>query len=350
MKMNKFLAGVCAGLIFCWQGMAIAGAPADVPKDVKYILGFYYGNGENILIRENDGNLELLYRTLREDNCFAKANIFPLQKEHFDSYLMNEAGPITGSEANVSFERDKDGYGITCKVGGHRYSRYFLGTGNGENALPFRLPAVNDWEKLRSDAEKAVMPAALAVGTQAQLVNLANISGLKLVAVYACSDNCFGAPLYKSSNMYLAAEAAAALEKVNKELNTWGYGIMVWDAYRPWAISKLAYLALPDNKKFMLEDPDVKGSVHNTGLAVDVSLYDLATGNPAEMISGFDEPSMRQYSSYVGGTEKQRYLRSLLREIMGKHGFSGIEMEWWHFEYGDCSRYAHLNLPLESLN
>ena len=59
MKMNKFLAGVCAGLIFCCQGMAIAGAPADVPKDVKYILGFYYGNGENILIRENDGNLVL---------------------------------------------------------------------------------------------------------------------------------------------------------------------------------------------------------------------------------------------------------------------------------------------------
>lgn len=350
MKMNKFLAGVCAGLIFCWQGMAIAGVPADVPKDVKYILGFYYGNGDNILIRENAGNLELLYRTLREDNCFAKANIFPLQKEHFDSYLMNEAGPITGSEANVSFERDKDGYGITCKVGGHRYSRYFLGTGNGENALPFRLPAVNDWEKLRSDAEKAVMPAALAAGTQAQLVNLANISGLKLVSVYAGSDNCFGAPLYKSPNMYLAAEAAAALEKVNKELNTWGYGIMVWDAYRPWAISKLAYLALPDNKKFMLEDPNVKGSVHNTGLAVDVSLYDLTTGNSAEMISGFDEPSMRQYSSYAGGTEKQRYLRSLLREIMGKHGFSGIEMEWWHFEYGDCSKYAHLNIPLEFLN
>lgn len=209
---------------------------------------------------------------------------------------------------------------------------------------------MNDWEKLRSDADKAVMPAALAAGTQVQLINLANISGLKLVAVYAGSDNCFGAPLYKSPNMYLAAEAAAALEKVNKELNTWGYGIMVWDAYRPWAISKLAYLALPDNKKFMLEDPDVKGSVHNTGLAVDVSLYDLATGNPVEMISGFDEPSMRQYSSYAGGTEKQRYLRSLLREIMGKHGFSGIEMEWWHFEYGDCSKYAHLNLPLESLN
>lgn len=349
MKMNKFLAGVCAGLIFCWQGLAAAGVPADVPKDVKYILGFYYGNGENILIREKDGNLELLYRTLREDNCFARANIFPLQKEHFDSYLMNEAGPITGSEANVSFERDKEGYGITCKVGGHRYSRYFLGTGNGENALPFRFPAVDNWDLLRSEADKAAMPSALSSGEQARLVNLATVPDIKLSPVYAGSENCFGAPLYTTSDMYLADNAAAALEQVNKELRTWGFGIMVWDAYRPWAVSKLAYLALPDNKKFMLEDPDLKGSVHNTGLAVDVSLYDIKSGVPVEMISGFDEPSMRQYASYAGGTEKQRYLRSLLREIMGKYGFSGIEMEWWHFEYGDCSGYAHLNIPLESL-
>lgn len=349
MKIGTFLAGVCAGLIFCFQGMAMAGVPADVPKDVKYILGFYYGNGENILIRENNGGLELLYRTLNEDKCFARANIFPLQKEHFDSYLMNEAGPITGSEANVSFERDKDGYGITCKVGGHRYSRYFFGTGNGENAIPFRFPAVSDWETLRNEAEQAVMPAALAAGKQAELINLASVPGLKLDSVYAGSENCFGAPLYQSQGLYLSVDAAAALEKVNKELNSWGYGLQVWDAYRPWSVSKLAYLALPENKKFMLEDPDLKGSVHNTGIAVDVSLFDVQTGEPAEMISGFDEPSMRQYSSYAGGTERQRYLRALLRETMGKYGFTGIEMEWWHFEYGNSNEYAHLNIPFESI-
>lgn len=349
MKMRTFMAGVCAGLIFCVQGVVSAAIPTDVPKDVKYILGFYYGNGENILIRENNGGLELLYRTLNEDKCFARANIFPLQKEHFDSYMMNEAGPITGSEANVSFERDKDGYGITCKVGGHRYSRYFLGTGNGENALPFRLPAVSDWTALRGEAEQAVMPPTLAAGKQAQLISLAAVPGLRLNSVYAGSDNCFGAPLYKSQGLYLAADAAAALEKVNKELNSWGYGLLVWDAYRPWSVSKLAYLALPENKKFMLEDPDLKGSVHNTGIAVDVSLYDLKTGESAEMISGFDEPSMRQYASYSGGTERQRYLRALLRETMEKHGFSGIEMEWWHFEYGSSAEYAHLNIPFESI-
>ena len=59
---------------------------------------------------------------------------------------------------------------------------------------------------------------------------------------------------------------------------------------------------------------------------------------------GFDEPSLRQYAGYAGGTSRERYLRSLLREEMELQGFKGIEMEWWHFEYGDCSKFAHLNV------
>ena len=94
----------------------------------------------------------------------------------------------------------------------------------------------------------------------------------------------------------------------------------------------------------MLEDPETKGSPHNTGLAVDVSLYDLETGEQVEMSSGFDEPSPRQYASYAGGTSHQRALRSLLRETMEVHGFKGIEMEWWHFEYGGIEKFAHQNI------
>lgn len=348
MNYKKMLAGVAAGLLLCVQTAAFA-APKDAPKDVKYLLGFYYGNGENILIRENKGDLELLYRTLREDKCFDKANVFPLKKDRFDSYTMNEAGPMASSEVGVSFERDTDGYGVTCKIGGHRYSRYFLGQGTGENAKAFRLPAVADWNKLRQEADAAAMPASLSSGAQNQLVNLASVSGVKLNSVYAGSDNCFGAPLYLSSKLYLGSKAAAALGKVQQDLAGYGYGLVVWDAYRPWSISKLAYLALPQDKKFMLEDPEVKGSTHNTGNAVDVSLYDLSSGEAVEMISGFDEPSMRQYYSYTGGTERQRYLRNLLRTVMEKYGFTGIEMEWWHFEYDKNTAYAHLNVPLENL-
>lgn len=349
MNYRNLLAGLAAGLLFYVQTgaeLALAAVPDDAPKDIKYILGFYYGNGENILIRENNGRLELLYRTAQEDRSFAAANLYPLSKVHFDSYTLQESGPMSNTEAGVRFERDTDGYGISCRVGGNTYSRYFLGTTQGERAKPFRLEerSAEEWAKLRTEAAKAVVPAALAAGEQAQLVDAASVAGVKVNSVYAGSDNLFGAPLYSTPNLFVAKDAAAALGRVQQRLAAYGYGLVLWDAYRPWSVSKLANLALPEGKKDMLEDPEVKGSVHNTGNAVDVGLYSLDSGEELDMGCGFDEPSLRQYASYAGGTSRERYLRSLLREEMELQGFKGIEMEWWHFEFGDCSKFAHLNV------
>lgn len=349
MNYRNLLAGLAAGLLFYVQTgaeLALAAVPDDAPKDIKYILGFYYGNGENILIRENNGRLELLYRTAQEDSSFAAANLYPLSKVHFDSYTLQESGPMSNTEAGVRFERDTDGYGISCRVGGNTYSRYFLGTTQGERAKPFRLEerSAEEWTKLRDEAAKAAVPAALAAGEQAQLVDAASVAGLKVNSVYAGSDNLFGAPLYSTPKLFVAKDAAAALGRVQQRLAPYGYGLVLWDAYRPWSVSKLANLALPEGKKDMLEDPEVKGSVHNTGNAVDVGLYSLDSGEELDMGCGFDEPSLRQYASYAGGTSRERYLRSLLREEMELQGFKGIEMEWWHFEFGDCSKFAHLNV------
>lgn len=349
MNYRNLLAGLAAGLLFYVQTgaeLALAAVPNDAPKDIKYILGFYYGNGENILIRENNGRLELLYRTAQEDRSFAAANLYPLSKVHFDSYTLQESGPMSNTEAGVRFERDTDGYGISCRVGGNTYSRYFLGTTQGERAKPFRLEerSAEEWAKLRAEAAKATVPAALAAGEQAQLVDAATVAGVKVNSVYAGSDNLFGAPLYSTPNLFVAKDAAAALGRVQQRLAAYGYGLVLWDAYRPWSVSKLANLALPEGKKDMLEDPEVKGSVHNTGNAVDVGLYSLDSGEELDMGCGFDEPSLRQYASYAGGTSRERYLRSLLREEMELQGFKGIEMEWWHFEFGDCSKFAHLNV------
>lgn len=349
MNYRNLLAGLAAGLLFYVQTgaeLALAAVPDDAPKDIKYILGFYYGNGENILIRENNGRLELLYRTAQEDRSFAAANLYPLSKVHFDSYTLQESGPMSNTEAGVRFERDTDGYGISCRVGGNTYSRYFLGTTQGERAKPFRLEerSAEEWAKLREEAAKAAVPAALAAGEQAQLVDAASVAGVKVNSVYAGSDNLFGAPLYSTPKLFVAKDAAAALGRVQQRLAPYGYGLVLWDAYRPWSVSKLANLALPEGKKDMLEDPEVKGSVHNTGNAVDVGLYSLDSGEELDMGCGFDEPSLRQYASYAGGTSRERYLRSLLREEMELQGFKGIEMEWWHFEFGDCSKFAHLNV------
>lgn len=350
MNYKKMLTGIFAGLLlYVPMNMVQAAVPKDAPKDVKYILGFYYGNGENIIIRENNDKLELLYRFSREDKTFSGANIYPLTKVHFDAYTMNESGPMSSSEANVRFERDSDGYGIACRIGGHTYTRYFLGSGEGERAEKFKLPVLANekWESLRTEAKKAVMPASLAEGENASLVDAATILGLKVESVYGNSANCFSKALYPTTKLYVAQQVAYGLEKVQEQLAQKGYGLILYDAYRPWHISKLANLALPEDKKHLLEDPDTLGSVHNTGLAVDVSLYDLQTGKSVEMISGFDEPSMRQYASYPGGTTKQRYLRQMLREIMEDNGFQSIEMEWWHFIYITENKMAHLNVEVK---
>ena len=350
MNYRNFLTGIAAGLLlFVNTGISLAAVPQDVPKYVKYMLGFYYGNGENILIREQQGRLELLYRTHPQDKCFDLANIYPLSKNHFDSYTMRETGPMSSTEVAVHFDRDADGYGVNCRIGGHSYRKYDFGQNTGEKGKNFRFPERNDWDQLRQQAAETKIPAGLTIGEKANLVQLHNSAGLKMQSIYATNENCFGQQLYTIDKLCLDQKAAQALERVKQRLADYGYGLLVWDAYRPWQISMLAHLALPEDSKQMLEDPLTKGSIHNTGMAVDVSLYDLATGTGVEMISGFDEPSLRQYASYPGGTGKQRYLRGLLRECMELEGFQGIEMEWWHFNYVTEHVYACLNIPLENI-
>ncbi|MDM8109949.1 M15 family metallopeptidase [Phascolarctobacterium faecium] len=315
--------------------------PKDCPKDLKYILGMYYGNGEMFLLRENNGEVELVYRFGQKDYTFAGSNVYPLYKEHFDSYTINESGPLNHLDAAVRIERSREGYGVSCSVGGNRYSRRFFA---GENGRPFRFAPVSDWQALKTAADAAVMPAQLGTGQQAQLVDLAQaVPGLKFDLRYAQADNCFGQALTDDQRAFLDADAAQALAQAQQYLKPYGYGILVWEAYRPWSVSKLAYDALPADKKSMLPAPEV-GFSHNTGRSIDVSLYLLVTGENAGMISGFDEPSVRQYASFAGGTTLERYRRDLLRSAMQMAGFTASETEWWHFDYGDIKGFAHLNV------
>lgn len=315
--------------------------PKDCPKDLKYILGMYYGNGEMFLLRENNGEVELVYRFGQNDYTFAGSNVYPLYKEHFDSYTINESGPLNHLDAAVRIERSREGYGVSCSVGGNRYSRRFFA---GENGRPFRFAPVSDWQALKTAAATAVMPAQLGAGQQAQLVDLAQaVPGLKFDLRYAQADNCFGQVLTDDQRAFLDADAAQALAQAQQYLKPYGYGILVWEAYRPWSVSKLAYDALPADKKSMLPAPEA-GFSHNTGRSIDVSLYLLATGENAGMISGFDEPSVRQYASFAGGTTLERYRRDLLRSAMQMAGFTASGTEWWHFDYGDIKGFAHLNV------
>lgn len=341
--MRKFL---LLALLFITILASVASAAKPVQRDIAYILGLYYGEGSRFLIRENEGNLELLYNYDPENKDFSHSNIFPLKKEHFDSYTINEAGPVLSAEEAVRFERNAAGLGITCSIGGKRFSRFFY---PGQNNNAFHFAPVTNYDSLVKAASAAVEPANLQKGQITTLVNLlTQVPYIKADQRYASTNNCFGKPLYPAVKLYAASQVAQALTSVSKSLAQDGYGLLLWEAYRPWHASKLAYDLLPAANKNMLPSPQ-EGDVHNTGLAVDVSLYSLQTGAAVDMISDYDEISPRQYSKYPGGNTEQRYLRTYLQKTMQKAGFTISDMEWWHFTFGNTTGYSRLNLSFADL-
>ena len=317
-------------------------AAKAVPKDVNSLLGLYYGNSSVFLLREEKGILQIVYRTDPEDSDFRFANIFPLKKVHFDSYSMNEEGPLLSAETAVHFERDSDGNGIVCKIGGKRFARDFF---PGEGSKVMRIEGNTDYQSLKDAAYRAAMPAKLQQGQPGRLVRIRSaVPNVKFDLRYADSNNIFGVSLFEATEAFAEVETVSALEKAAEKLAARGYGLLVWEGYRPWYVSKLAFDLLPKDKKAMLPVPE-KGEDRNTGRTVDVSLYDLKTGEAVNMISDFDEVSVRQYPGFTGGTERQRNLRDMLAAVMKECGFTQGKEEWWHFTLGDTGGWQHLNIP-----
>jgi D-alanyl-D-alanine dipeptidase len=171
---------------------------------------------------------------------------------------------------------------------------------------------------------------------------------IKLDIRYATTNNLFGTVFYSQPRAFLQRAPAEALVRVSRKLKSSGYGLLVHDGYRPWYVTKVFWDATPDDKKLFVADPS-KGSRHNRGAAVDLSLYDLKTGKPIEMVSTYDETTDRAHPEYPGGTSLQRWHRNLLRSAMEGEGFTVYEAEWWHFDYKDWQRYRIGNERFESI-
>jgi D-alanyl-D-alanine dipeptidase len=135
---------------------------------------------------------------------------------------------------------------------------------------------------------------------------------------------------------------------VNRKLKPLGYGLLIHDAYRPWYVTKVFWDATPDDKKMFVADPK-EGSRHNRGCAADLSLYDLKTGKPVQMVATFDETTDRANADYPGGTSLQRWHRRLLRKTMESEGFTVFPLEWWHFDFDGWQKYPIGNQRFEDL-
>ena len=194
------------------------------------------------------------------------------------------------------------------------------------------------------------MPKEAGRFRQPDLVELIKLDAtIKLDIRYATANNFVGKPVYQEARAFLQRPAAEALARAQRKLKAQGYGLLIFDGYRPWAITKLFWDITPPEKHNFVANP-AKGSKHNRGCAVDLSLYDLKTGREVAMPGAYDEMTERSYPTYKGGTDEQRQARDLLRHAMEAEGFRVDDFEWWHFNYRDWPKYPILNLSFAQLD
>ncbi|MHB8502405.1 MAG: M15 family metallopeptidase [Candidatus Acidiferrales bacterium] len=204
--------------------------------------------------------------------------------------------------------------------------------------------------ELRADALAASPPHEEGNFRKPELVELTTLDpAIHLDIRYATTNDFLGTPVYTQARAFLQRPAAEALVRALHKLQPLGYGLLIHDAYRPWYVTKIFWDATPPEGKIFVADPS-QGSRHNRGCAVDLTLYDLATGKPIEMPGTYDEMSPRSFPDYPGGTSLQRWHRDLLRRAMESEGFTVYEHEWWHFDYKDWREYPILNIKFEDLH
>lgn len=178
-----------------------------------------------------------------------------------------------------------------------------------------------------------------------ELVDLEKLDNSIIIDIkYASADNFMGKQLYPVNKCVLQRETARKLINANNYAKSLGYKLKVLDAYRPLSVQKLMWETLPDDN---FVAPPTRGSKHNRGCAVDVTLVDYSE-KELEMPSLFDDFSEKAWITYSSAPECQLQNRELLSKIMTESGFQRIRTEWWHFNDPDFNRYPLLDISLES--
>lgn len=305
--------------------------PADAPDKWKGLTGEYGWDHNTLYVFERAGQLFALIEWTEFD---------PLTDEGNDVFAFPAAAGMYHGE-KLHFKRDAGGKATEVVAANVRFVRRTL---DGESGQTFRIQPQRPVAELRAEAAKLSPPDQPAGLRASELVHLPDVvPGLRHELKYAAADNFMGVALYPpTARPLMQKPAAEALARVQAKLKEQGYGLLVYDAYRPWSVTKVFWEATPVKLRGFVADP-AKGSKHNRGCAVDLTLCEIATGKAVEMVSGFDEFSDRAFPDYPSGTGRQRWHRDLLRRAMEAEGFTVDPGEWWHFDYKDWQQYPVLD-------
>lgn len=306
--------------------------PAGV---ITSVIGTYTEKSNEIILLERNGRL-FLYTPDK--------NYLPLEIITKNSFKIS-GGDLFGSQ-KIIITRNKLWKAMGFSAGKHYFNRKFYGNEGGES---FKIKPLRPIEEIRKEALKATPPPQGSGYLKPDLVDVTKVDpNIKLDIRYATDNNFMGTGLYDKAAAFMQRPAAQALGKACLKLRKKGYGVIIFDAYRPWYVTKMFWDATPDHQKEFVANPQ-SGSRHNRGTAVDLTLYDLKTGKEVEMTGGYDEFSNRSYPNYPGGTSRQRHYREVLRKAMESEGFTVNDSEWWHFDYKDWKKYPVMNKTFDEV-
>src|SRR5207253_4561538 len=182
--------------------------------------------------------------------------------------------PALGGRAlqRVIFTRDAAGRATQVEVGNVIRKRRQI---EPESGNQLRVKPLRPVAELMKEARAAQPPKENGDFLQADLVELTKLDpSIRLEIRYATTNNFLGTKFYSEARAFMQRPAAEAVVRVNRKLRAQGYGLLVHDAYRPWYVTKVFWDATPDDKKVFVADPS-RGSRHNRGCAVDLTLYEL---------------------------------------------------------------------------
>lgn len=206
----------------------------------------------------------------------------------------------------------------------------------GQTSNPYGLPLITTLEEFRT---------SVALDSNKRMVNIADyVPKVILDIKYASKENVFYTQLYPRAIALTRLPLAKALAKAQQEFNEMGLGLKIYDGYRPYSVTVQMFDILPDTVYMGLP---WQGSKHNRGIALDLTLIDLKTGNELKMPTPFDALVYASHPEFMKLSENIISNREILKSVLKKHGFTVDPVEWWHFNFKEASAYELLDIPIE---
>ena len=221
------------------------------------------------------------------------------------------------------------------------FSTFFLLHTAAQQIEYTRLPITDKWEDYKKQVKDDSTKRMVELKTM--------IPGIQYELRYATINNFMNRLMYPAgtNTTFLRVPAVKALQKVQRELNEKGYGLKIFDAYRPYAVTVKFWELVKDER--YVANPS-KGSGHNRGIAVDLTIINLQSGKTVDMGTDFDNFSDTAHHTFTDLSEKILQNRQLLKSTMVKYGFNAYNDEWWHYSFADGAKFEILDIDFKKMN